>query len=108
MRSALNAFDMFTKTGAVRDGEVVWRLDEGRVQTEQAALAEKASRQRAKPLSGAQRRKLKRQTTSDGVVDEGGEEGAGRDDGGQLEEEHDGVGVGSGEAPGTQTGRMIF
>ena len=35
MRSALNAFGMFHKTGAVRDGEVVWRLDEVALQQEQ-------------------------------------------------------------------------
>ena len=37
VRSALNAFSMFNKTGAVRDGEVVWRLDEASLQQEQEA-----------------------------------------------------------------------
>ena len=118
MRSALNAFPMFIKTGAVRDGEVVWRLDEPTLQAEQEAQAavsydpdpslvglaglpawrgaatqlllpsgltpatpaclclQKANRTRAKPLSGAQRRKLKKaaQVESGG---EGGEEGEG-------------------------------
>ena len=39
VRSALNAFPMFIKTGAVRDGEVVWRLDEPTLQAEQEAQA---------------------------------------------------------------------
>ena len=39
MRSALNAFPMFKKTGAVRDGEVVWRLDEPCLRQEQEAQA---------------------------------------------------------------------
>ncbi len=39
VRSALNAFSMFNKTGAVRDGEVVWRLDEASLQQEQEAQA---------------------------------------------------------------------
>lgn len=39
VRSALNAFPMFNKTGAVRDGEVVWRLDEASLQQEQEAQA---------------------------------------------------------------------
>lgn len=39
VRSALNAFPMFKKTGAVRDGEVVWRLDEPCLRQEQEAQA---------------------------------------------------------------------
>ena len=39
VRSALNAFPMFQKTGAVRDGEVVWLLDEACLQAEQQAQA---------------------------------------------------------------------
>ncbi len=39
MRSALNAFPMFRKTGAVRDGEVVWRLDEPCLRQEQEMQA---------------------------------------------------------------------
>ncbi|KDD71410.1 hypothetical protein H632_c5090p0, partial [Helicosporidium sp. ATCC 50920] len=60
VRSALNAFAMFRKTGAMRDGEVVWRLDHDALSQEQAMQAERAARQRNKPLSGAQRRKLKK------------------------------------------------
>ncbi|KAL6784006.1 hypothetical protein ACKKBG_A04400 [Auxenochlorella protothecoides x Auxenochlorella symbiontica] len=60
MRSALNAFNMFVKTGSVREGEVVWRLDGEALAVEKEANAEKAARQRNKPLSGAQRRKMKK------------------------------------------------
>ncbi|KAL6782100.1 hypothetical protein ACKKBF_B10655 [Auxenochlorella protothecoides x Auxenochlorella symbiontica] len=60
VRSALNAFNMFVKTGSVREGEVVWRLDGAALAAEKEANAEKAARQRNKPLSGAQRRKMKK------------------------------------------------
>lgn len=64
VRSALNAFTMFEKTNRVFEGEVVWRLLEEAVAQEMAAAQEKALRQRNKPLSGAARRKLKREISA--------------------------------------------
>ncbi len=40
MRSALNAFNIFERTGAMRDGEVVWRLNTNAVAQEQMNQAE--------------------------------------------------------------------
>ena len=84
VRSALNAFKMFNKTGAIRDGEVVWRLDNDLVEKESVQAQERASRQRSKPLSGAQRRKLKRGSTSEGGV--GGEDEEEEEEEGPVEE----------------------
>lgn len=44
VRSALNAFDMFQKTGEMCEGEVVWRLDEASVQTDLATARTKSGK----------------------------------------------------------------
>lgn len=61
VRSALNAFRMFVKTELVDRGEVVWQLDETELEADRRSVEEKAARVRAKPLSGAQRRKIKKE-----------------------------------------------
>ncbi len=46
MRSALNAFNIFERTGALREGEVVWRLNHSVVAQEQQNQAEVSERAR--------------------------------------------------------------
>ncbi|GAB4813305.1 hypothetical protein N2152v2_000351 [Parachlorella kessleri] len=61
VRSALNAFNIFERTGATREGEVVWRLNPSAVAAEQMSQAEKAERQRSRPPSATTKRKSRRE-----------------------------------------------
>lgn len=79
VRSALNAFEMFQKTGDTCEGEVVWRLDEASVQADLTSLRTKSGKIKTNPARKMPVKKKptkKKGESSTGVVTIRDEEGA--------------------------------